>query len=170
MLESEVREFRPELMPRRGEINAWLLAVAAAVGLLILNQTFEIVPGWTWVFCGFLAFSALSISFGNWMDRKTHIALEEDGISFENGLRRVRLSWPEVQKVAVLPARWGKAVQVVGEKSHFDFKTLGEVQFQGKVRGQTGFAEGQTILNVILRETGLELIEESNNAYYYARG
>ena len=170
MLESEVREFRPELMPRRGEINAWLLAVAAAVGLLILNQTLEIVPGWTWVFCGFLAFSALSISFGNWMDRKTHIALEADGISFENGLRRVLLSWPEVQKVAVLPARWGKTVQVVGEKSHFDFKTLGEVQFQGKVRGQTGFAEGQTILNVILRETGLELIEESNNAYYYARG
>ena len=169
MLESKVREFRPELMPRRGEVNAWLLAVAAAVGLILLNQTLEIVPGWTWVFCGFLVFSALSISFGNWRDRKTHIALGADGISFENGLRRVRLNWPEVQKVAVIPARWGKTVQVVGETSHFDFKTLGEVQFQGKVRGQTGFPKGQAILDIILRETGLELIEESNNAYYYAR-
>ena len=169
MSESETREFQPELIPRRGEINAWLLAVAAMVGLLILNQTMNIVPGWTWVFCGFLAFSALSISFGNWMDRKTHIALEADGISFENGLRRVRLSWHEVQKVAVLPARWGKAVQVVGETSHFNFKTLGEVEFQGKVRGQTGFPDGQAILDIVLRETGLVLIEESNNAYYYAR-
>ena len=170
MLESEAREFRPELMPRRGEVNAWLFAVAATVGLLILNQTLEIVPGWTWVFCGFLAFSALSISFGNWMDRKTHIALEADGISFENGLRRVRLSWPEVQKVAVLPTRWGESVQIVGEKSHFEFKTLGEVHFQGQMRGRTGFAEGQAILDMILHKTGLELVEESNNAYYYTRG
>jgi len=170
MPESETREFRPELMPRRGEMNAWLMTLAATVGLLFLNQTMNIVPGWTWVFCGFLAFSAVSISLGNWMDRKTHIALEADSIRFENGLRRVRLRWPEVHKVAVLPTRWGKSVQVVGEKSHFDFKTLGEVHFRGEMRGRTGFAEGQAILDIILRKTGLELVEESNNAYYYARG
>ena len=170
MPENETREFRPELMPRRGEMNAWLMMLAATVGLFVLNQTLDIVPGWTWVFCGFLAFSAVSISLGNWMDRKTRLRLDADGISFENGLRRVRLSWPEVQKVAVLPSRWGRAVQVVGEKSHFDFKTLGEVHFQGEMRGRTGFVEGQTILDIILRKTGLELVEESNNAYYYARG
>ncbi len=122
MSESEVHEFRPELMPRRGEINAWLLTAAAALGLFFLNQTLDIVPGWAWIFCAFLAFSALSISFGNWMDRKTRVRLDADGISFENGLRRVRLGWPEVQKVAVLPARWGKSVQVLGEKSHFGFQ------------------------------------------------
>jgi hypothetical protein len=47
---------------------------------------------------------------------------------------------------------------------------LGEVQFEGEVRGRTGFADGQAILDVILRETGLVLVEESDNAYYYARG
>ena len=170
MPENERREFRPELLPRRGELNAWILATVAVVGLLILNQTLEIVPGWTWFFCGFLVFSALSISFGNWMDRQTRIALEADGIRYESGIRRVWLGWQEVQKVAILPSRWGSSVQVVGEKSHFGFNTLGEVQFQGEVRGRTGFAEGQTILDAILRETGLVLIEESNSAYYYTRG
>ena len=170
MPESETREFRPELIPRRGEVNAWLMTLAAAVGLFVLNQTLDVVPGWTWVFCGFLAFSALSISLGNWMERQTRVRLEADGIRFENGLRRVRLSWPEVQKVAVLPTRWGKSVQIVGENSYFEFKTLGEVHFQGEMRGRTGFAEGQAILDLILRKTGLELVEESNNAYYYARG
>jgi hypothetical protein len=82
----------------------------------------------------------------------------------------VRLGWSEIQKVAILPARWGRSVQVIGEKSHFGFKTLGEVQFQGEVRGRTGFPEGQAVLDVILHETGLVLVEESNNAYYYARG
>ncbi len=104
------------------------------------------------------------------MDRNTVIRLEADGIRFENGLRRVRLHWPEVQKVAVLPARWGKAVQVIGERAYFGFKTFGEVQFQGEVRGRTGFPEGQAILDLILRQANLVLIEESNNAYYYARG
>ena len=89
MPENETREFQPELMPRRGEINAWLMTLAVTVGLFVLNQTLEIVPGWTWVFCGFLAFSAFSISLGNWMDRKTHILMDADSISFENGLRRV---------------------------------------------------------------------------------
>jgi hypothetical protein len=169
MPESKSREFRPELLSRRGEWTAWALVLTASLGMWFLNQS-GYIPAWAWIFWAFLLFSALSISLGNWLDRNTVIRLETDGVRFENGLRRVRLSWPEVQKVAVLPARWGKAVQVIGEKSHFSFKTLGEVQFQGEVRGRTGFPEGQTILDVILRETGLVLVEESNNAYYYARG
>lgn len=169
MLESENREFRPELLSRRGEWTAWALVLAASLGMWFLNRS-GYIPFWAWIFWTFLLFSALSISLGNWLDRNTFIRLEVDGIRFENGLRRVRLRWPEVQKVAVLPARWGKAVQVIGEKSHFGFKTLGEVQFQGEVRGRTGFSEGQAILDVILRNAGLVLVEETNSAYYYARG
>jgi len=169
MSDQEKREFRPELLSRRGEGTAWALALAASVGMWFLGRS-GYIPVWAWIFWTFLLFSGLSISLGNWLDRNTVIWLEADGIRFENGLRRVRLHWPEVQKVAVLPARWGKSVQVIGEKSHFGFKTLGEVQFQGEVRGHTGFPGGQKILDVILHETGLVLVEESNNAYYYARG
>jgi hypothetical protein len=128
------------------------------------------VPAWAWIFWAFLLLSGLSISLGNWLDRNTVIWLETEGLRFENGLRRVRLDWDEVQRVAVLPARWGKSVQVIGDRSHFGFKTLGEVQFHGEVRGRTGFPDGQAILDVILRNAKLVLIEESNNAYYYARG
>jgi hypothetical protein len=169
MSESEMREFRPELVSRRGEWTAWALALAASVGMWFLFRS-GYIPVWAWVFWAFLLFSGVSISLGNWLDRNSVIRLEADGIRFENGLRRVRLSWPEIQKVAVLPARLGKTVQVIGEMSHFGFKTLGEVKFQGEVRGQTGFVDGQEILDVILHETGLVLVEESNNAYYYTRG
>ena len=169
MSDQEKREFRPELLSRRGEWTAWALMLAASVGMWFLNRS-GYIPTWAWIFWFFLLFSGVSISLGNWLDRSTVIWLEADGIRFKNGLRRVRLRWPEIQKVAVLPSRWGKSVQVIGEKSHFGFKTLGEVQFQGEVRGRTGFIEGQKILDVVLRETGLVLVEESNNAYYYARG
>ncbi len=169
MPESEMRGFRPELLPRRGEWTAWMLALAASVGIWLLHRS-GYVPVWAWIFWAFLLFSGVSISLGNWLDRNTVIWLEADGVRFESGLRRVRLGWQEVQKVAVLPARWGKEVQVIGDKAHFDFKTLGEVQFRGEVRGWTGFRDGQAILDAILREAGLVLTEESNNAYYYARG
>jgi len=169
MSENEMREFRPELISRRGEWTAWALALAASLGMWFLNRS-GYIPVWAWIFWAFLLFSGVSISLGNWLDRNAVIWLESDGIRFENGLRRVRLRWPEVQNVAVLPSRWGKSVQVIGEKSHFSFKTLGEVKFQGEVRGRTGFPEGQKILDVILHEASLELVEESNNAYYYARG
>jgi len=169
MSAKETQEFRPELLSRRGEGTAWALALVASVGMWLLNRN-GYIPSWAWIFWAFLFFSGISISLGNWLDRNTVIWLRADGIRFENGLRQVRLSWSEVQKVAVLPARIGKSVQVIGEKSHFGFKTIGEVQFQGEVRGRTGFPDGQKILDVILRETGLVLVEESNNAYYYARG
>jgi hypothetical protein len=166
---SETCEFRPELLPRRGEWTAWVLTLAASLGMWFLRRS-GYIPMWAWIFWAFLLFSGMSISLGNWLDRSTVIRVEAGGIHFGNGLRRVWLGWDEVQKVAVLPARWGKSVQVIGEKSHFGFKTLGEVRFQGEVRGRTGFSKGQEILDVILRETGLVLVEESNNAYYYARG
>jgi len=169
MSESKPREFRPEFLPRNSEWMAWVLLLAASVAMWFLNIS-EFTPAWAWIFWAFLLFLSMSISLGNWFDRSTVIRLETDGIRYENKLRLVRLSWLEIQKVAVLPARWGKSVQVIGEQQHFRFKTLGEVKFQGEVRGRTGFVEGQNILETVLNETGLNLVEESNNAYYYARG
>jgi hypothetical protein len=169
MPDSEPCEFHPVLLSRRGEWTAWALILVASLGMWFLNRS-GFIPAWAWIFWAFMLFSSVSISLGNWLDRKTVIWLEADGIRFENGLRHVRLCWREIQKVAVLPARLGKSVQVIGEKSHFGFKTLGEVQFQGEVRGRTGFPDGKTILDVILQKAGLVLVEESNNAYYYTRG
>ncbi len=165
---SETREFRPELLTRRGEWTAWSLTLAASIGMWFLNRS-GYIPTWAWIFWIFLLVSGMSISLGNWIDRNTVIRLDADGIRFENGLRRTQLGWHEVQKVAVMPARWGKSVQVIGEKTHFGFKTLGEVHFQGEMRGRTGFSEGKAILDAILNEAELELVEESQSAYYYAR-
>ena len=165
---SEIREFHPELLSRRGEWTAWGLVLAASVGMWFLKRD-GYIPLWAWFFWAFLLFSGVSISLGNWLDRSTVIRYDESGISFEHRLRHVRLGWHEIQTVAVLPTRWGKSVQVIGEKSHFSFKTLGTVEFQGEVRGRTGFAEGQAILDAILRKSDFVLVEESNNAYYYAR-
>jgi hypothetical protein len=164
----EQDKFFPELLPRRGEWNAWVFALSASVGLVVLSF-WAIVPSWVWLFIAFLYFSALSISFGNWMDRRTRLQLFPDGVAYENGLRRARLAWDEIQNVRVSPARWGRTVQVIGKTSHFAFNTLGEVRFRGELRGRTGFAQGEAILDTIIRSAGLLVATRRERYTVYSR-
>ncbi len=119
----------------------------------------------------FFLFSAASISLSNWMDRHSILRLDIEGIAFKNGLRNVYMRWGQIQSIHVRPVQWGaKKVQVVGEHTHFAFRTLGEVEYKGEIAGRTGFTQGDKILRVILRASGLQLIEDSNTpGYYYAR-
>ncbi|MBT3322003.1 MAG: hypothetical protein HN392_06920 [Anaerolineae bacterium] len=163
------KEFRPELISRRGELNAWVFALVVSIALGFMFWAMGNIPTVAWVFWGFLFFAALSTSFGNWMDRSTVMGLDDNGIAFENGIRQVALNWQEVKSVNVIPARWGKTVQLIGEESHFEFRTLGEVQYQGEVTGRLGFVEGDDVLKEILKKTKLRLEKEEKGSYYYSR-
>ena len=165
---SDIDIFTPELLPRHGEWNAWIFALAATVGLVII-QSWAIVPSWVWFFVGFLYFSALSISLGHWMDRHTRLTLLPEGIAYENGLRRARLEWNEIRQVRVLPARWGRKVEVIGKSAHFSFSTLGEVQFRGQLRGRTGFSQGDVILERVIRAAELLVVTRQEPYTIYSR-
>jgi hypothetical protein len=160
--------YSPELLPRRGELNAWVLATIATGGLIALHY-WTTVPFWVWSFIAFLYFSALAISLGNWMDRRTRIQLFSDGITYENGLRHVHLIWDEISQVRVLQARWGQTVQVLGTAAHFEFNTLGEIKFRGELRGRTGFTEGSALLDIILRSAGLLAVTREAPYILYSR-
>ena len=163
------KEFRPELSSRRSETTAWVLALVVAFAIAILKWKVGEAPTIAWVFGAFLIFAAFSISLGNWMDRGTVMSLDDKGIAFENRLRQVALSWPEVKKVNIVPVRWGRSVQVIGEQAHFEFRTLGQVQYQGEIQGKLGFVEGEAVLEDILKKTKLVLEKEEKGRYYYAR-
>jgi hypothetical protein len=168
---SQIQEFHPELTSRRGELIAWGSTLLVAIGWVVLAVTGNRVPG-SVPFLGFLLLlAALSISLGNWMDRRTRLQLGLEGISFQNGLRRVHLKWDEIRQVQVYPSKWGQRVSVIGPDSHFEFRTLGEVKVQGEVKGRMGFAEGERILQQILAAAGLVPKPESHSTdpYYYVR-
>ena len=147
---------------------AWLGGIGLLVGLFLGTNRWGVLPFIYWAFAVFVVFSAMSISFGNWMDRHSIIRMGADGIVFENGLRSVRLTWPEVQNVAVIPTRLGKRVQVQAERSHFTFKTMSESTLIGQ-QMRTGFADGQKIFETILAECGLQMKAEKDGMVYYAR-
>ena len=162
------KEFRPELLPRRGEWLAWIAGIGLMVGLFFVGNQLGSLPVTYWMYAGLIVIFALSISLGNWVDRHSVIHVGTDGIAFENGLRSVQLTWSEIQNVAVIPTRLGKRVQVQSAQSHFTFKTMGESTLVGQ-QMRTGFLDGQEILETVLRECGLSVKAEKDGMIYYAR-
>jgi hypothetical protein len=167
-----VGEFRPELLSRRGEIVAWGLALVVTATWVILRLYGQAVPVFVVLLDLFFLLAALSISLGNWMDRRTVIHLDSEGMRFENGLRHVALTWQQIKQVQVYPTDWGKKVSVVGARAHFEFRTLAEVKVQDQVKGRLGFVEGDQILQGIIQAAGL--VEKQgeptqSGVNYYAR-
>lgn len=162
------QEFRPEILPRRGEWTAWGLWLVVTLVFWAMRRL-GTIPAWAWVLWGFLLFSAVSISLGNWMDRHTVLSIGMEGIEFTNGLRHVNLAWSDVLKVSVFPASLGRTVQVEGRDAHFRFKTLGEFALGGQVRGRTGFSAGEEILQEIVRRSGLHRVGTKDEIEEYQR-
>jgi hypothetical protein len=168
MDEPSSQTYTPEIQSRRSEYVAWGLALASLAGLLVLNLG-GMIYFWAIVFVAFMVMAALSISFGNWMDRQTSLVLDEHSATYKNGLRRVHLEWPAIKSVSTRPSRWGEKVQVVGENAHFDFNTLGEVIYQDQVQGRVGFQHGEIIKNTLIEKSGLSLVAKKGDSYYYSR-
>ena len=165
---SEIKIYTPELLPRDGEIYAWLLSIVAALGLFFLSLRAGI-PYWAWFLFIIFLFSAFSMTLGNWMDRKTHLEISPEGLRYENGLRKTSITWENLQEVRTAPARWGTSVQVIGTNGHFSYSTLGEMQFQGQIRGKTGFIAGEEILDVIIPNSLLKKNVSSGQFSTYLR-
>jgi hypothetical protein len=169
------QEFRPEPIPRRGELIAWACTLLLAGAWYWLARSGQGVHPTIPLLTVPMLLVAFSISLGNWMDRVTLLRLNGKSIDFRNGLRNVRLSWDEIQQVRVSPAPWGKRIEVVGEQAHFRFYTLGEIRLGSQVKGRTGFAAGEQILTLILergrlhRHSGSDSGQQERVSYYFTR-
>ncbi|MEI6290076.1 MAG: hypothetical protein WCP19_06555 [Chloroflexota bacterium] len=165
---TEPKIYKPEILSRQSELNAWLLTLIACLGLFFLSRQ-SVIPYWAWFLSGLLAFSALSMSLGSWMDRKSFIQINGDSIRFENGLRKVEFAWDDILEVRTAVIRWGTSVQVFSRGSHFSFSTLGEMKFQGEVRGKTGYSRGVEIMDTILQNSRLFHTERNGSQVIYSR-
>ncbi|GAB4479385.1 MAG: hypothetical protein Kow0088_20260 [Anaerolineales bacterium] len=166
---SEEKIFTPELVPRSGERNAWILAFLMGVLWLVFRVTAWKLPLTVNLLTFFTLGAAVLISFGNWVERKTLLALSSRGVRFENGLRKVSFTWDEIEEVRVRPAIWGKGVQVRGKGTRFDFHTLGEVKYKGAVQAKTGFVQGEEIVRQIVLNSGLRIAEQLGDEVVYTR-
>jgi hypothetical protein len=103
-----MREYHPELISRKGELIAWGTGLLVVIGWMILKLSDRSVTKAIPFLAVFLILSGCAISLGNWMDRHTSLAFDEDAIEYHNGLRSVRALWMEINEVRVTLSQWGK--------------------------------------------------------------
>lgn len=165
----ESKLYRPIPAPRTGEGNAWILAFLVFLIWFFMRISGQTIPWSVSLFLIFLIFAASLISLNNWVERRSIIMIDSQGVHFKNGLRKVTLKWDAVENVWVKPAVWGKRVRVSGKGGQFDFHTLGEVKYKGMVKAQTGFAEGDELIRLIVLNSGLSIAEDLGNTISYTR-
>ena len=161
--------YYPEMLSRRGEITVWVLFVVIFSGWVILSLSGRPLPIAVILLGLFTLMAGMAISLGNWMDRRTFIRVTQEGVQFENGLRKSDLRWEEITHLEVYPSKWGSKVHVRGHNSHFSYRTLGEVKLNQEIKGRMGFNDGDKILQVILERSHLKKVERSDAGDYYVR-
>ncbi len=170
-MNADRQEFRPVLMARRGEIVSWLVWLAVTLAWIALSRLGS-VPLFVPLFWGVLTLMAAGASLGNWMDRRTVLRLDEHRVFFYNGLRTVDLPWSAVQRMEVLPSRWGRVVHVWGDDAHFRMRTLADIQAVGSatVSTQVGFPDADAIITQIQRRANLQVCKQLSDGHsYYER-
>jgi hypothetical protein len=153
------------------EVVTWLLAAVLFVTWWLLRSNQAAFSGSAVMLFAFTLFAASAISLSSWMDRRSLIRLDADGLFFQNGLRTVALKWDEIEQIRVLTAQAGsRRVQVLGPRVFFEFRTLARIRLNGKERGRSGYEEGERILEILLDNAGLTETDSSAAYVYYARG
>lgn len=167
---SQTLEFHPLQGSRRGELTAWALAILVGGAVWLIPVVGSAMRVLSLLFMTFFLLSAVFISFGNWVERRTVLQIDKEGIAFRNGLRNVRLLWDEVRGVQVWRGNLSRRVQVLGESARFHFQTVRELRWGGVVRERVGFEQGEQILETILQKAGLKAERRmSDGRYSYLR-
>jgi hypothetical protein len=99
--------YQPVQNSRRSEIQAWILTFVLIVTIIFVPIESGMVKVGSFLMLGFFGLSAMVIFLGNWIDRRTFLGMDENGIDFRNGLRNVQFMWEEVEKVQVHPSNAG---------------------------------------------------------------
>ncbi|NLG73929.1 MAG: PH domain-containing protein [Chloroflexi bacterium] len=168
----EPKEYRPAIASRKAELAAWALALVTCGAWAYVSLTGQFVHRAMPFVSVLLLIFAVGNSLANWMDRRTRIRLDDQGVEFENGLRHTVLKWDEIQQVQVFPSSWGKKVRVIGPQKLFMFRTMGKVKVQGEEVGRLGFPQGDEILRLLIENANLKKETSSQQpagaVYYYA--
>lgn len=148
------REYRPVQGSRQGEVMAWLTAVGAAVGTVILSgqrgELFVLGAG----LAAFLVATAALLTFGSWLDRNTRIRFDEDQLAYRSPLRRVALTWDRIERLSAWDTGRGWRVQVEGGERAVRFRTQNRLSLGGQELA-LGIEGGEELANAIRRRAGL---------------
>ena len=167
--EGVLQEYRPVSTSRRGELSGWMLVLLCGFAWWVVSRQGSSLAAFIIIFLILFLIVAAGTSLSNWMERHSVLRISSTGIDFTNGLRKVSLTWEQIEEVQVLPSRWGKSVHVIGTEGHFHFQLGVKVELIGREIDRVGFPDGEKILGELFRNTDLKQVEMDRPGRFFVR-
>ena len=162
-------EYQPVQPNPSGMRIAWILfGISVFVGAYMLYFRF-VLPLLYWISIGILLMVALAISFSHWLEQRTAIVLSESGVGFRSPLRKVDLSWDEVDELWCGAIRGGWRYVVSGGNVAFRFQSLIAIRSGTGRTVRSGYPEGRGLAQTLVHRAGLKINEEQEGIIIYRR-
>jgi hypothetical protein len=146
----EPETFRLWIGSRRGEYVAWVCSLVMGVMSGFLYWRDEPLPCMGIGLFTIFTIAAGLMSFSNWLERKTFIRVDSNGVVYASPIRNVRMEWSRVAYVAAAKSGPSWKILVAGGGGHFHYRTEGMVRAGARGTLRLGMKEG-TRLTALIR-------------------
>lgn len=147
--------YQPVLADRRGELIAWLLATGSAAGTILHSLRLAELSVWGLGLTVFLILTGATITFANWLDRRTWIRLTSAAIEYSSPLRKQGMDWADICRLDASRVGNGWRITVRSEDGQFSFRTSSSLRFGSSPEFRLGFPEGEGIARTVRLQAGL---------------
>lgn len=164
-----VETFKPSPPSRRTEGLAWV-----AAGVVTVSAAFAYARTGELSFLSILILilflgSALTISFGNWIDRGTSIQIDAATVHYRSPLRDIEFQFDQIEMLFAIPAAGGWRILVRGADRYFQFRTQISLRKGEGERLSVGIENGERLAGLIRSQAGLSAAEEQEGAWLFRR-
>ena len=160
---------RPAPGGRQGELMAWLSALGAGIGTLVLSWRLQEMSALGLGATLLIVLLAILVSYGNWIERNTKLVVRQEGIYYRSPLRRRSFSWEQIEQLDLLPHNRGWRVRVFGEQGAFHYQSQGTLNFGSFDQMAVGIAKGEQVAAYIRHRSGLDKVQARGDGWVCRR-
>ena len=127
------------------------------------------IPLVAFIFSTVFLLAASAISFSNWLERNTEISTSDSGLVYQTPIRRVVMTWRDVDSLMLTRRGAGWYVMVAGENSVFTFQTPTSIKGPFGRQARTGIVSGEQLAAMIARRADLVELELEGDVWVCRR-
>ncbi len=163
------KTFRMITLNRSGERVAWLLVFVLGILDAVLLSRLGSISLIALIFTILFLIAALSSSFSNWLDRNTIITISGSDLVHQTPIRRVEMTWREIDSLRLTRRGAGWYVMVVGDQRVFTFQTPTTMKGPIGREAKTGIESGEKLAAMITRQADLVKLELEGDVWMCRR-
>lgn len=167
---SSEENFRPLPPNRRAEFVAWACLVVVALVSCASYRRSGQIASLAVFFLIFFSFSAVLISFGNWMESHTRITLSTEEVIYRSPVRKVTLCLKDIEELWVSDTGYGWRVAIRGVGKFFTYRTAARLGKRTNQVVSIGIEDGARLAGLIRSMAQLPSPVLDGNTWFCRKG